>query len=858
MQFWDGTNYKGDFCCNQINGEGILTWKDLSVYKGTFKEGVRNGKGTFTSERKQIKYVGNWLMGKRSGYGELLQPDGSFYKGEFRNGVKHGEGRMTYSSGNYYQGAWTYNKKNGFGIMDWVSDNERYTGVWENDNPNGVGSLVWLDNKGETKVQRNRYSGQFLNGNREGLGVFYYANGSIYEGEFVSNKKHGYAVYTDEVGVITKALFEDDRISKVIETNEIYANSVADQVIKPKTQDLEENAETGLRSYRISSRTLENNAKNRGDIEERPSGLKNKLPTIDLNKLEASNKRNSENVSDGFTGKDHNKRSKSIHNGVAHKGHGNIGNFENEIAKMNPYIRYIEVGDLIGHIPKGKAILDKLCQIFLRHNSSIKSWYKKYSYLSQDLSEGHSNDDIQKSKYDEEGFFMRLSNFWRFLKDTRLCNGKLSIINFNKIFNQGSKNRFQLQFDEAHIKGLLQEVKRLEAEGNLGAEEGKYLVINGSNPKEGFIERFESEKRLNENIHNPDRPILFRHFVDGILRAIYLKNGGFNNFNQIFDEILTNRITPLVNGKMKPRVMIPDEQTILERSKKQVVKNYNKFKTIYDQLVENMQDIAYKTKFLPQKNLMWLLVKTGQLDMEIEEEQYQFWLIVERNDDPDQSVFKSMKKIKLRKVTDPIQKFIRERLLSKSMVELTLEEFIENFMIYFSKKNSLNSKSSSFERKLKNIIEDLCEKMIEEQTIYFEDGKKRHVGFPFSKKDQEKKHIKEIKEKKLKAADLKMQKYKERELEFDERKSMKKFNYDINDKFMRVFNKGKNKISTFSLEKAKLENSMDTHDFYDAESDYYRDSIHDSGKKRPNFEEESDEAGFFMWEGDTNFNRYDK
>merc|ERR1712146_678891 len=101
---------------------------------------------------------------------------GSRYEGEFLSGVKHGQGKMLFPSGNFYEGEWKYNKKNGHGLMNWVSHKEIYSGNWVDDFPHGQGNLVWLEDKGETKVMRNRYSGEFYKGFRQGLGVFYYAN----------------------------------------------------------------------------------------------------------------------------------------------------------------------------------------------------------------------------------------------------------------------------------------------------------------------------------------------------------------------------------------------------------------------------------------------------------------------------------------------------------------------------------------------------------------------------------------------------------------------------------------------------------------------------------------------------------
>lgn len=58
---------------------------------------------------------------------------------------------------------------------------------------NGLGTHTWfLKRVPNTQYPlRNEYRGNFVNGCRHGHGKFYYASGAIYEGEWVSNKKHG-------------------------------------------------------------------------------------------------------------------------------------------------------------------------------------------------------------------------------------------------------------------------------------------------------------------------------------------------------------------------------------------------------------------------------------------------------------------------------------------------------------------------------------------------------------------------------------------------------------------------------------------------------------------------------------------
>jgi len=46
-----------------------------------------------------------------------------------------------------------------------------------------------MENKGEGKYLRNRYQGEWVNGQRHGCGVFYFANGARYDGEWKNNLK---------------------------------------------------------------------------------------------------------------------------------------------------------------------------------------------------------------------------------------------------------------------------------------------------------------------------------------------------------------------------------------------------------------------------------------------------------------------------------------------------------------------------------------------------------------------------------------------------------------------------------------------------------------------------------------------
>ena len=75
--------------CEKKNGPGTETYEDGSSYVGVFKDGERNGQGTYTygkGEWEGDKYVGEFKDGTQNGQGTLTFPDGTKYVVEWKNG----------------------------------------------------------------------------------------------------------------------------------------------------------------------------------------------------------------------------------------------------------------------------------------------------------------------------------------------------------------------------------------------------------------------------------------------------------------------------------------------------------------------------------------------------------------------------------------------------------------------------------------------------------------------------------------------------------------------------------------------------------------------------------------------------
>jgi len=65
----------------------------------------------------------------KEGKGELLYvKDGSIYRGDFRNGIREGRGELINSSNDKFSGEWTNDMRHGFGKMEESSTGKSYYG----------------------------------------------------------------------------------------------------------------------------------------------------------------------------------------------------------------------------------------------------------------------------------------------------------------------------------------------------------------------------------------------------------------------------------------------------------------------------------------------------------------------------------------------------------------------------------------------------------------------------------------------------------------------------------------------------------------------------------------------------------
>jgi len=127
---------------SEAEEKDINTWYKFEDgkgrYKGEWKNGLPNGRGTKHSYKDDSYIYGNFVDGFSEGYGkqtfeqtwEKTQP---YYEGEFKRNHWEGKGEYHYGDGDYYKGDWKDSKYNGQGAAYSKRLDKTWVGEYEND-----------------------------------------------------------------------------------------------------------------------------------------------------------------------------------------------------------------------------------------------------------------------------------------------------------------------------------------------------------------------------------------------------------------------------------------------------------------------------------------------------------------------------------------------------------------------------------------------------------------------------------------------------------------------------------------------------------------------------------------------------
>ncbi|XP_048162200.1 ALS2 C-terminal-like protein isoform X1 [Corvus hawaiiensis] len=181
-----GATYEGEWRWGKPHGKGTLRWRDGRNHVGDFQEGLEHGFGICLvprrSEDRYDCYKCHWYQGKMRGYGICEYGNDTVYKGYFKDNVRQGFGILENFSAEHpfkYTGQWENDKKNGYGIWEDRERGERYIGMWLDDHRHGAGIVV---TQSGICFQRTFHADKMV-----GSGILLLEDDSVYEGNFTED-----------------------------------------------------------------------------------------------------------------------------------------------------------------------------------------------------------------------------------------------------------------------------------------------------------------------------------------------------------------------------------------------------------------------------------------------------------------------------------------------------------------------------------------------------------------------------------------------------------------------------------------------------------------------------------------------
>ena len=168
-------------------GKAKVTYVNGCTFEGSFDdEKIKQGAGVYVwmgpgeeedeAPVEKARFEGNYKDGAKEGLGRMTFPSGDIYEGEWKANMMTGEGSYTYkASGDIYSGSFKEGKKHGQGTYEFAKDSSILAGTWEEGQ---IVSGSW------TLKGCAVYEGEFKLGRPIGSGKFNFSSGLSQTGSY--------------------------------------------------------------------------------------------------------------------------------------------------------------------------------------------------------------------------------------------------------------------------------------------------------------------------------------------------------------------------------------------------------------------------------------------------------------------------------------------------------------------------------------------------------------------------------------------------------------------------------------------------------------------------------------------------
>ena len=105
----NGERYKGSYKNGLKHGHGTWTHPDGDKYRGKFKSGFKRGNGVYKFKNGE-EYRGHFKRDQQHGLGQYKYNNGEIFKGEFKNNIRDGQGFIVFRGDTIKSGIWKNDK----------------------------------------------------------------------------------------------------------------------------------------------------------------------------------------------------------------------------------------------------------------------------------------------------------------------------------------------------------------------------------------------------------------------------------------------------------------------------------------------------------------------------------------------------------------------------------------------------------------------------------------------------------------------------------------------------------------------------------------------------------------------------
>jgi hypothetical protein len=327
----------------------------------------------------------------------------------------------------------------------------QYEGDWNNNLPDGWGCIF-------DQIMTNRYYGDFKGGLRHGLGTFYYADSSMYKGEWVNGQKEGFAEHTLEDGSCIMGVFEKDRMILQLqvrhnERDNLLCNQITQYQDAPEVGTAATLGDTTFMGRSMINPNLAQDVSNQ--VSESRAETANKIqtsmqtisltPATGVVNLTVSN----HNISQGDANEPPSRVTAMVRRNNARVQGNKTPTQPVPPLQPNLYLGMLNFDDILSKhtLDERFTIAPIIIESLLRIHSGLKDIYTSFSA-----------DHFNSSRL---GTIITRTDWWQFCRQFRICTSRATLIQADRLIDLGKKNNYDAWNTKGKVKISVDGVREL-------------------------------------------------------------------------------------------------------------------------------------------------------------------------------------------------------------------------------------------------------------------------------------------------------------------------------------------------------------------------------------------------------------